>query len=215
MISSLSARYSVLTNDWWHTVFTEGNLGAAMGGHGGREGVDHPSHKWFTEYVPDGSSVLDVGCCNAHTYESLQKYGKLVDYTGVDQLEEFIEWDKEHFPGVPFYVSDASDLRQFEDNSFDYVLSRHVIEHLPHYSQHFMEMFRVARKEVVVVGFLELKDDYDRLQYGMRKEGGSWYNQYSRSNMEFFIEYNMTGDYEIIPDKFDLGHPIIIIRKKQ
>ncbi len=202
-----------LSNDWWHTEYAYGDISGKMGGYEGRQGPDHPSHQWFSEYIPEGSSLLDVGCCNAHTLESTNRLGKTIQYTGVDQLQEFVEWDKECFPGVPFFVSDASDLRQFEDNSFDYVLSRHVMEHLNHYSQHFMEMYRVARKEVVVVGFLDLKPEYDRLQYGMESHGGSWYNQYGRKQMEQFIEYNLTTDYEIIPDKFDLGHPIVIIKK--
>jgi ubiquinone/menaquinone biosynthesis C-methylase UbiE len=202
-----------IRNDWWHKEFTKGDPAAQMGGGDGREGVPHPTHTWFTNHVPEGSSVLDVGCCNAHTLESFQRAGKKVIYYGVDHLQQLVDWCKEYLPNGTFSQSDAADLQDFEDNTFDYVLSRHVWEHLNHYSQHLMEMWRVAKQEIVVVGFLELKPDFDRLQYGA--DGlPHWYNQYGKSQVEQFIEYNMKGaTYEWIDDFKDIGHPVLIIRK--
>jgi ubiquinone/menaquinone biosynthesis C-methylase UbiE len=182
--------------------------------------VPHPTHKWLTEYVPDGSSLLDVGCCNAHTLESFIRAGKKIDYFGVDHLSQLVEYCQETYPAYSFAQSDAADLQDFEDNSRDYVLSRHVHEHQPHYSQHFMEMYRVAKKEVIIVGFLEFtNNDFDRLQYGV-KEGEKfyphWFNQYSKEGMIRFVNYNMPGaTIEIIDNYEDTGHPIIIIRKAQ
>lgn len=205
-----------IRNDWWHTEFAKGRPADQMGGADGAQGMNHVTHDWFTGYVPEGSYVLDVGCCNAHTLGNFKKHGKQVGYMGVDHLPELVEYCKQTYPEATFAQSEADDLQDFKDSSFDYVLSRHVAEHLNHYSQHFMEMWRVAKKEVVIVGFLELNPDYDRLQYGV-KEGGKllphWFNQYGQSQMERFIEYNMTTDYEIWSDKFGIGHPIIIIRK--
>lgn len=203
-----------IRNDWWHETFAKGNPAAQMGGLDGREGVTHPTHTWFTEHVPKGSSVLDVGCCNAHALESFIRAGKYVDYMGVDHLQELVEYCQENYPQYQFTQSDAADLQDLDDESRDYVLSRHVWEHLNHYSQHFMEMWRVAKKEVVVVGFLELKEDFDRLQYGA--DGlPHWYNQYGKSQVEQFIRYNMTDDFEWIDDFADIGHPVLIIRKGQ
>lgn len=203
--------------DWWHEEFIKGDPAAQMGGGDGREGVPHPTHTWFTEHVPENSSVLDVGCCNGHTYESLQRAGKKIKYFGVDHLEQLVAYCLSRFPDAGFNQSDASDLQGFDDESFDYVLSRHVWEHLNHYSQHLMEMWRVAKKEVVVVGFLELKPDFDRLQYGMKVDGRvlpHWYNQYGKEQLERFIQYNMTSNYEFIDDFKEIGHPILIIRKE-
>lgn len=205
-----------IRHDWWHEEFIKGDPAAQMGGGDGREGVPHPTHTWFTEHVPEGSSVLDVGCCNAHTLESFKRAGKVIDYTGVDHLHEMVQYCRNHYPFFSFYHSDASDLQDFDDNSFDYVLSRHVWEHLNHYSQHLMEMYRVAKKEVVVVGFLEFTgNEFDRLQYGA--DGlPHWYNQYSKEGVERFIQYNMpTAIYEFIDDFKDIGHPVLIIRKAQ
>ena len=207
-----------IRNSWWEKEFTKGDPASQMGGGDGREGVPHPTHTWFTEHVPEGSSVLDVGCCNAHTLESFKRAGKHIDYYGVDHLQELVDYCKQTYPNVPFKQADASDLQDFPDYFFDYVLSRHVYEHLNHYSQHFMEMWRVAKKEVVIVGFLELQPDYDRLQYGVKEDGKllpHWFNMYGKTQMEQFIRYNMTDNFEWIDDFKDIGHPVLIIRKEQ
>lgn len=207
-----------IRHDWWHEEFSKGNPVSQMGGSDGRQGVNHPTHDWLTDYVPEGSSLLDVGCCNAHTLESFIRADKKIDYTGVDHLAELVGYCQQQYEGYNFIQSDAADLQDFDDNSMDYVLSRHVHEHQNHYSQHFMEMWRVAKKEVIIVGFLEFTGtDFDRLQYGV-KEGGKilphWYNEYSKTGMIRFIEYNMPGaTHEIIDDYQQTGHPIIIIRK--
>lgn len=205
-----------IRNDWWHQEFSKGDPAAQMGGGDGVQGVPHPTHTWLTNYVPEGSSLLDVGCCNAHTLESFQRAGKKIEYWGVDHLAELVAYCLSKFPEASFSQSDAADLQDFQDNYFDYVLSRHVHEHQNHYSQHFMEMWRVAKKEVIIVGFLEFTGtDFDRLQYGA--DGlPHWYNQYSRTGMERFIAYNMPGaTTEIIEDYEGTGHPIIIIRKPE
>lgn len=207
-----------IRNDWWHKEFALGDPAAQMGGLDGTQGIGHPTHTWFTEYVPAGSSVLDVGCCNAHTLECFIRASKDITYVGVDHLEEVVDYCRAQYPAYSFLQSDAADLQDFGDNSMDYVLSRHVYEHLNHYSQHFMEMWRVAKKEVIIIGFLELKHQFDRLQYGIKQDGKTlphWYNQYGIEQMEQFIQYNITKNYQIIPDRFGIGHPIIILKKEQ
>ena len=207
-----------IRGDWWHEEFSKGNPASQMGGGDGREGVPHPTHKWLTEYIPENSTLLDVGCCNAHTLESFNRADKRIKYWGVDHLQELVDYCQGTYPTQSFSQSDASDLQDFEDNSFDYVLSRHVYEHLNHYSQHFMEMWRVARKEVIIVGFLEFTgNEFDRLQWGV-KEGGKllphWFNMYSKEGIMRFIVYNMPGaEVEIIDNYEGTNHPIIIIRK--
>lgn len=205
-----------MRKDWWHNEYSQGDIAGKMAG--GGQGVDHPTHNWFTDYIPEDSSLIDVGCCNAHTLENLLLAGKKIDYVGVDQIPEFIEYNRERHPEYRFEVSDASDLRDFEDNSFDYAYSRHVIDHLNHYSQHFVELMRVAKKEVIIVTWLGLRLNLllDKLQWGMKDEGGSWYNQYSKQQMVEFIEHNFPGQkYKIIDNYKECGNSIITIQKEQ
>lgn len=203
-----------MRKDWWHEHFAKGLPAAQMGGEDGAQGMNHPTHKWLVDYIPEDSFVLDVGCCNAHTYENFKRAGKHINYWGVDQLPGLIDYCMETYPEASFSLSDAADLQDFSDDFFDYVVSRHVHEHQNHYSQHFMEMYRVARKEVIIVGFLSFTGtDFDRLQYGA--EGlPHWYNQYSKEGMLRFIDYNMKeADVDIIDDYEETGHPIIRITK--
>jgi ubiquinone/menaquinone biosynthesis C-methylase UbiE len=204
----------MLRNDWWETEYAHGDISIHMTG--GAQGKDHPSRKWLIEHIPEGAKVLDVGCCNALMLQTFMDANKKIDYTGVDRLPEFVEWCKEHYPEAHFQRSDAEDLRDFEDNSFDYVTSRHVIEHLPHYSQHIIEMYRVANKEVIIIPFLIFTGhDGDIIQYGMHKEGGSWYNRYSKNGIEVFLAHNNITDFDIIEDYQESGNAIITIRKEQ
>lgn len=202
----------MLRRDWWENEYAHGDIAIHMTG--GPQGKDNASRQWLVDHIPEKSTVLDVGCCNALMYQTFQDANKSIYYTGVDRLVEFIKWDLEHFPNAAFEVSDADDLRDFADNMFDYVISRHVIEHLPHYSQHIIEMMRVARKEVIIIPFLDFTgNQFDRLQYGMVKEGGSWYNQYSREGLERFLNYHDMTDFDITENYKDTGNSIIVIRK--
>jgi len=203
-----------LRADWWETDYAKGDVAIHMTG--GGQGKDHPSRLWLVSYIPENSKVLDIGCCNALMYQTFKDAGKDINYTGVDRLPEFIKYCKDTYsPEARFYTSDADDLRDFDDSSFDYVVSRHVIEHLPYYSQHVIEMFRVAKKEVIIVGFLEFTGtDLDKIQWGMIEQGGSWYNRYSRTGLEAFLKYNVTENFEIIENYKDSGNSIIIIRKE-
>ena len=202
----------MLRNDWWENEYVHGDIAVHMTG--GPQGKGNPTRDWLVDHIPQHSTVLDVGCCNALMLQTFYDAEKLIKYTGVDRLSKFIDWCKEHYPSGDFKVSDADDLRDFEDNSFDCVVSRHVIEHLPHYSQHIIEMYRVAKKEVIIIPFLDFTGhNFDRLQYGMIKEGGSWYNQYSREGLERFLRYHDINDFDITENYKDSGNSIIILRK--
>jgi ubiquinone/menaquinone biosynthesis C-methylase UbiE len=202
----------MLRNDWWENEYAGGDFSIHMTGNG--QGKGHPSRDWLVDYVPKDASVLDVGCCNALMYATFKDADKPIRYTGVDRLPAAVEWCAINYPDAEFQISDADDLRDFGDSTFDYVISRHVIEHLPHYSQHIIEMYRVAKKEVIIIPFLDFTGyDFDRLQYGMRKEGGSWYNMYSREGLERFLIYHNIDDFEIIENYKDSGNSIIILRK--
>lgn len=54
------------------------------------------------------TSILDVGCGFGDLYEHLKttRPDTDFDYTGIDIMKEFIDIDKNKFPGIPFYTSD-------------------------------------------------------------------------------------------------------------
>ncbi len=103
--------------------------------------------------VVEGSTVLDAGCGEGTLSVLLAKKGCKV--TGVDMSEPNIVAAKAYAEAegvghlVTFVVGDAEHLPA-ADKSFDFVVSSHVLEHLPDFVQGVKELSRVARNYAVV-----------------------------------------------------------------
>ncbi len=65
-------------------------------------------------------TVLDIGCGGGRATRFLGRLTK--DYTGIDYSQEMIDACKETFSALTFRHCDASDMRIFDDGSFDFVL---------------------------------------------------------------------------------------------
>lgn len=82
--------------------------------------------------------MLDIGIGGGRT---TQHFSSIVqEYTGIDYSEEMIAACKKRFPlasqSVTFEVADARDMRQFQDNSFDFILfSFNGIDVLSHHDR--------------------------------------------------------------------------------
>lgn len=200
-------------NRYWEDYYQHSDKNVMMSG--GGQGLDHPTRKVLWELIPDGSTVLDVACCNALMWEQAKRDKKDIKYTGYDIMAETIERNREVYPECEFYSGDASDLDQFKDNSFDITNSRHLIDHLPHYASHFIEMYRVAKKRVIITTWRQLRTDtQEKLRYANLEEGGSWDNQYNQAIMEDFIERIIQPvHYEITNEYKDSGNSIIVVDK--
>lgn len=119
----------------------------------GHDGVDQPSRQWVIGQVPDGASLLDVGCGPGVEYENFLGAGRsdiLERYTGLDISDGMVEACRELFPYGDFQQGSADDL-PFEDNSYDVVLLRHVLEHSLGYVHEIAEAVRVARHKVLII----------------------------------------------------------------
>lgn len=124
----------------------------------GHDGVGQPSRKWLLTKIDDGWSVLDVGCGPGVTYENLVvANNRSITYTGIDIADKFVQACRELFPEGDFRQASADDL-PFEDNSYDVVVLRHVLEHALGYEREIAEAVRVARRRVVIVMWRPLKD---------------------------------------------------------
>ncbi len=67
-----------------------------------------------------GSAILDLGIGAGRTTAFLLDISP--NYTGLDFVPELIERAREKYPEANLVVGDATDLRQFENESFDFVL---------------------------------------------------------------------------------------------
>lgn len=93
-----------------------------------------------------GDSVLDVGCGTGTLVQMLEEKG--YDAVGVEKADEGIKRCEEK--GIEVHQMDAVDL-EFKDNSFDTVVSQHVLEHVPGDTKALDEMVRVASKKVIII----------------------------------------------------------------
>ncbi|MCA9618520.1 MAG: methyltransferase domain-containing protein [Myxococcales bacterium] len=104
--------------------------------------VDEAHYRWVTEhpyvaererelteaaFAPLGERVLDIGCGEGTTLHHL---GAPPGAVGIDASEAKIAFCRAHVPGPRFEVGDAQNLA-FADESFDHVIVRDVIHHLP------------------------------------------------------------------------------------
>jgi len=110
-----------------------------------------------------GDTFLDLGCGPGALWPHLEPYRPRFSWVGADVTPEMLTVARRLFPRVPVYEMDAGNLR-FEDGSFDVVLLRHVLEHLPPWlmEQAILEAIRVARKSVVLDFFAIPVQDGER-----------------------------------------------------
>lgn len=92
------------------------------------------SCQYFIQYVTETSDILDVGCGPGGITADLANIAVKGQTIGVDSSEGVLEHAKAAFPDVPnlkFQVADATDLKDFADNSFDIIHCHQVLLHNP------------------------------------------------------------------------------------
>lgn len=110
----LKATYNKIAEDWFkdHTADTWW-----------REGTDR-----FLEELPQGATILDVGCGAGVKTRYLASRGFRV--TGIDFSEKMIEIARRESPEIPFDVVDVYELDSYP-KSFDAVFAQAVLLHIP------------------------------------------------------------------------------------
>lgn len=74
----------------------------------------------FDTYIKPGMAILDIGVGGGRTAPYLSR--KAARYVGVDYSEEMVQSCRRKFPELEFWVSDASDLSGFSNESFDAIV---------------------------------------------------------------------------------------------
>lgn len=129
-------------------------------------GQEHPSRAFVAALIREGESVLDVGCGAGAGYEVLAAAGRASRYVGVDSSEPSIDVARALSPAGDFRVGNATALLpQFGAQSFDVVVVRHVLEHLPDFELAMEQAVAVAGRLAVFVFFLTPR----ALPFGLRK----------------------------------------------
>jgi SAM-dependent methyltransferase len=129
-------------------------------------GKEHPSRTFVTSLVRPRECVLDVGCGAGAGYESHRAAGLDARYVGVDSSEPSVDVARELYPEGDFRVGNATTLSaQFGPRSFDVVLLRHVLEHMPDFEVPIEQAIAVSRRLAVFVFYLTPR----ALPFGVRK----------------------------------------------
>lgn len=92
-----------------------------------------------------GKSVLDVGCGLGHTYRLIRN--TVDEYLGLD-LPAMIDICHRFFPKNKFKVGDIYDLSPW--GLYDTVISTQVLVHLPHLNKPLKQLWKHARKCILV-----------------------------------------------------------------
>jgi SAM-dependent methyltransferase len=129
-------------------------------------GIEHPSRAFVATLLRENESILDVGCGAGVGYEALAAAGLAPAYVGIDSSEPSIEIALERYPAGDFRIGSAVALTsQFGTDSFDVVLVRHVLEHLPDFELAMDQAISVARRLAIFVFYLTPR----ALPFGVRK----------------------------------------------
>ena len=89
---------------------------------------------------------LDAGCGEGHLLGFLQDQNVFGRLTAIDIGQENIRYASRHFPWPDYHIADICNL-PFPDDTFDYVMSTEVFEHLPYPEKAMIELRRVAKPD--------------------------------------------------------------------
>lgn len=107
-------------------------------------------------------SILDAGCGNGDLLIALRKSGFAGLLTGIDlskgMLKSGIRQNSREKLGIKFIVADAEKL-PFKDKSFDLVISKHMLYHLPNPQKGVNEMYRCLKNNGFLMITLNSKKD--------------------------------------------------------
>lgn len=162
--------------------------------------ADHPSHAVVTERIAALHSgapfeLLDCGVLSGVTYHHLLQAGLDVDYTGIDIGEAAIADCRRLHPEARWEQMSVTDLA-FPDGSFDVVNCRHVLESLPYYETAVRELFRVARRTVVICMF-QVPREPEALLRRETANGYIWLNRYAPGPFEALL-HSLSESVEIV-----------------
>lgn len=95
-------------------------------------------------------NVLDYGCGTALFYPRIKKRNKKASYTGIDLSKEMLDAARKKHKGIELIEADAEKL-PLPKESFDLVIGRGILHHLPNPEKGLKEVGRVLKKKGIVV----------------------------------------------------------------
>jgi ubiquinone/menaquinone biosynthesis C-methylase UbiE len=136
-------------------------------------------------------SLLDAPCGNGRLHRGLVEHGLLdrVEYHGLDLADKVLEAARRLLRDAHLTKGSVEAI-PFPDESFDVVVSQHIIRHLASYEQAVRELLRVSRRLVVIVE-KDASEKGDQKAVGFAAETGRfWTNAWDPTRLKQFAREN-------------------------
>lgn len=152
-------------------------------------------------------SILDVACGLCIDYYVFNNANPNINYHGIDISQKLVA--RARAAGINVIHADIDNI-PYDDNMFDIVYGRHILEHLDHYKRAMGELIRLAKKEVLIVFFIKpsnAKDDI--IDQGFLDGHTIYHNTYSQSNfVDYILSYEKVNHiiWEQVNDKEIIAH---------
>lgn len=147
-------------------------------------GFNYPSKIYCRNYVIEKQykSIIDCGCGLATDYFGFKNDKYEIEYTGLDSCKYLVDLNREN--GIQMIEAELDEELELQDNSYECVYCREVLEHLPYYEKTISEFVRIATKEVIVVFFVK-PDAEEQINYWAEED--LYHNKYDKAKLENFI----------------------------
>ena len=142
--------------------------------------------KWLR--TSDCKTMLDCGAGPGWEVEGLRKDNPDVEYIGLEITNLFLQ--RLNAQGIAIIKATVEDI-PCDDNSYDLVYCRQVLEHVGNFRQAIHEMIRVARFFV----FIAMNKDFGNKTV-IRKQYGLWHNIYSMDHLMHSVELDKVRNVE-------------------
>ena len=159
-------------------------------------------YKIITDMISENSRVLDVGCDDGSLMQIL-KENKNVDIRGIEISKEKVQTCISK--GLTVLEGNAEfDLKQFPENSFDYVILGQTLQAFVNPEIVIKELLRVGKKAIVTIpNFGHWKVRLNLLTQGTmpvtKTLPNDWYNtpNIHMCTIKDFVEFSKTTNFKI------------------
>jgi len=122
---------------------------------------------------------------------TLQKEGKTLFFLDIAPAKNLANWIKKHpcisYRSADLYMEEADDkvditnMSIYADNSYDFLLCSHVLEHIEDDQKAISELYRILKPDgfaiIMVPIYLNLKEDFENPEYKTEAERWKYFGQ--------------------------------------
>lgn len=165
----------------------------------------------LSEYLKPNSEILDIGCGAG---KPIDEYLVSKEYivTGIDISEKQIELAKINVPKASYLVKDMSEMN-FQNNSFDTVVSFYAIFHIPR--EDHLYLFKKILKILKPGGLFLTTLGFDDWEGSEEFHGVTMH--WSQYNKDKNLELIKEAGFEIVKAEIDKSgeeHHFVVLAKK-